>query len=39
MPFVEVEIWDEDGVALPMGQGEIVAKAEGQMAATGATRS
>ena len=32
MPFVEVEIWDEDGVALPMGQeGEIVAKAEGQM--------
>jgi acyl-CoA synthetase (AMP-forming)/AMP-acid ligase II len=32
MPFVEVEIRGEDGVALPAGQeGEIVARAEGQM--------
>ncbi len=32
MPYAELEIWDEDANALPIGsEGEIVAKVEGQM--------
>ena len=32
MPFAELEIWDDDGMAVPIGgEGEIVVKVEGQM--------
>ncbi|QLY29887.1 class I adenylate-forming enzyme family protein [Nocardia huaxiensis] len=32
LPFAQVQIWDEDGKPLPIGEtGEIVAKVEGQM--------
>ena len=39
LPFAQIEIWDDDNKPVAPGEaGEIVAKAEGQMRASGITR-